>query len=51
MKYEIRPSWIMNGYYHGTFKYSYPFFKDMAPNPHRKLYNGLNTVTQAEVYL
>jgi hypothetical protein len=41
----------MNGYYHGTFIYAHPFFKDMPLDTHRKLYNGLKTVTQAEVYL
>jgi hypothetical protein len=51
MKYELKANWIMNGYYQRRFKYAYTFFRDMRSNPHRKLYNGLNTVTQAEVYL
>jgi hypothetical protein len=49
LKDKRKSDWLMNGYYQRRFKYAYTFFKDMRLNPHRKLYNGLKTVTQAEV--
>jgi hypothetical protein len=51
MKDNGKSDWYNDGYYHGRFKYAYPFFRNMQLNSHRKLYNGLKTVTQAEVYL
>ena len=51
MRYYGKPNWIKNGYYQRTFKYAYIFLRYMRSNPHRKLYNGLKAVTQAEVYL
>jgi hypothetical protein len=43
--------WVKNGDYQRIFKYPHIFLYIMQASPYRKLYNGLKTVTQAEVYL
>jgi hypothetical protein len=44
-------AWVKNGDYQRTFIYPHNFLYSMHLRHHRKLYNGLNTVTQAEVLL